>query len=522
MPALPSAKRAVGAVRGGSSVGERVDGASLSPEGRAAETARLERELSRLHALVAAEAFEDRAPLVGIEVELDLIDEVGGPAPVAERVLAALHRDAPGLDAQHELARYNLELNLPPRPLAAGLLDALERDLARGLAEVAAAADGIAAPIAIGILPTIGTGEAGVEVLSGGDRYRLLDEAVRGGRAHLPITIEGPAATGGERLELSLPSIALEAAATSLQVHLDAPIARLAATLDAAQAITPALVAVAANSPLLCGSALWHETRVPLFEQVIDLRDAAGIARGDRPRVWFGERWHEHAIDAFDENVRHFPPLLPQREPEDDPVPGGAGPAPALAALRLHNGTVWRWNRPVYAVVDGRPTLRLEHRALPAGPTPIDMVANVALLVGAVSAIASGSAEDLLGGRLEERLAFADVEAGFRTAARDGLDAALVWPGLDGADAARVVLEVLVPAAERGLADAGLSTTERDRLLDVVAARAATRRTGSAWQLRMLRRLEDSMDRDRALGRLTRRYLELQGEGSPVHTWPTT
>ena len=503
-------------------MGERVDGAGLTREGRAAETERLHRELARLHALVEAGAFEDRAPRVGIEVELDLVAADGSPALVADGVLDALRRTVPGLDAQHELARYNLELNLPARPLAAGLLDALERDLERGLADVAAAASGVAAPVAIGILPTIGLGQIGRDVLADGDRYLLLDEGIRGGRTHLPVRIEGPAATGGERLELSLPSIALEAAATSLQVHLDAPVRDLAATLNAAQAVTPALVAVAANSPLLCGAALWHESRVPLFEQVIDLRDAAGVARGEPARVWFGERWHERATDAFDENVRHFPALLPQREAEDGTDPGPDGRAPALAALRLHNGTVWRWNRPVYAVLDGRPTLRLEHRALPAGPTAIDMAANVAVLVGAVTAIASGAAEDLLGGDLTARLAFADVATGFRAAARDGLDAALVWPGLADADAARVVLEVLVPAADRGLAAAGVPTAERARLLDVVAARASTRRTGAAWQLATLRRLEGTMERDRALGRLTLRYLELQGEGSPVHTWPTT
>ena len=152
----------------------------------------------------------------------------------------------------------------------------------------------------------------------------------------------------------------------------------------------------------------------------------------------------------------------------------------------------------------------------------MNVVVTGAGLVGAVTALASEAAEDLLGGRLEDRLAFPDVVAGFAHAAREGLDAAAVWPGLAGADAARVVLEGVLPAAEHGLAAAGVPTTERDRLLGVIEARAASRRTGAAWQLAMLRRLEATTDRAGALARLTRRYLELQREGAPVHTWPTT
>jgi gamma-glutamyl:cysteine ligase YbdK (ATP-grasp superfamily) len=500
-------------------VGERVEGAGLTTEGRTAEHDRLVRELARLHELVESGAFPHREPRIGTEVELDLVDGAGAPALVADRVLAAIARDDPGLDAQSELARYNLELNLPARPFGAGCLDAIERDLADGLARAAHAAEGIASPIAVGILPTLGREHTEAAVISTGGRYRLLDESVRGDRTSIPLDIAGADATGGQRLTMALPSIAIEAAATSLQVHLDTPIGRFARTLNAAQALAAAEIALSANSPLLCGMPLWHETRIALFEQVIDLRDGDGRARGERPRVWFGDRWHERATDPFDENVRLFEPILPQRAGEDADATVD-GDAPELAALRLHNGTVWRWNRPVYAVIGGAPSLRLENRVMAAGPTAVDMAANVAVLVGAVHALAAGLAEDLVGGELEDRLAFTDAAASFRSAARDGLDAVVVWPGLERPSAARVVLEVMLPAAERGLADAGVPTAERTRLLDVVAGRAASGRTGAAWQLATLRRLESEHDRPRALGRLTLRYLELQREGAPVHTWP--
>ena len=57
------------------------------------------------------------------------------------------------------------------------------------------------------------------------------------------------------------------------------------------------------------------------------------------------------------------------------------GQAPALEELRLHQGTVWRWNRAVYDPASGG-HLRIEMRALPAGPTVIDMLANAAFLIG--------------------------------------------------------------------------------------------------------------------------------------------
>lgn len=498
-------------------MGERVDGAAaMTAEGRAAERARLERELARLHDLVADDRLADGPTLVGTEVELHLVDGQGAPALVGAEALAAVARSAPGLDAQTELARFNLELNLPPRPLGPGLLAALEEDLTDGLARVGSACAGLADPVAIGILPTVSRAHVGLDVVSEGDRYRLLDGAIIGPTGGRPLSIDGPSATGGERLAVDLPSIALEAAATSLQVHLDTAPAEVARTLNAAQAIAAAQVAVSANSPFLLGARLWHETRIPLFTQVIDPRTPAEVAAGAHPRVWFGQRWYERATDPFDENVAHFPPILPQRAPEDAMTEA----TPELAALRLHNGTVWRWNRPVHAVVDGRARMRVENRVMPAGPTAIDMAANVAVLVGAVRALVGGLADDLVGGPLEERLAFRDAATSFEAAARDGLDAIVIWPGRRRPDAATVVLEVMLPAADRGLADAGLGAAERSRLLDVVAARAASRRTGSAWQLAALRRLELSHDRDRALAVLTRRYLELQRAGDPVHTWP--
>lgn len=499
-------------------MGERVDGGGLGPEDRTAERARLHRELDRLHALVRADAFDGPSGLVGAEVEFHLVDRNGAPSLTGAAVLAAIAAGAPQHDFQSELARFNVELNLPPVRLADGGLDAMAAALTTAISDAQRAAAGVADLIMVGTLPTLTRAHAQRDAIADDPRYHLLDASIMDARGEdLALAIDGD-----ERLELDLSSIALEAAATSMQVHLEETPSSFPRSWNAAQALAAAQVAVAANAPFLLGARLWDETRLPLFEQVIDTRGAELAAQGVRPRVWFGERWIASVTDLFDENVRYFAPLLPQRAPEDPPADGAT--APALAGLRLHNGTVWRWNRPVYAVQDGRAHLRLENRVLSAGPSVADTVADVALLVGAVRGLAA------LPVPIEERLAFDDAEANLRRAARHGPDAMLVWPGRGTVRAADLVLNELLPLADAGLAAAGVARDERERHLGVVAERARTGRTGAAWQTRTVRRLlADAGDPDApagsparaaALAAMTRRYLSLQRRGAPVASWP--
>ena len=492
-------------------MGEDVAAAGLTDADRARERARLHRELDRLHDLVASDAFARDDKRLGVEVEFHLVDGEGRAVTENESVLGAIAAAPGGHDFQTELARYNVELNLDPVPLATGGLDALARALDVALHDARTASAGIAELAMIGVLPTLTTEHTHADVISHNARYHLLDASVvaaRGGP--LDVVIDGR-----DRLELHLGSIALEAAATSVQLHMDATVEDFATIWNAAQAVAGAQVAVGANSPFVLGADLWHESRIPLFEQVIDTRPPELAAQGVRPRVWFGERWIASVTDLFEENVRYFPPLLPQAEPEDD----GADLAPRLAGLRLHNGTVWRWNRPVYAVHDARAHLRVENRVLPAGPTVADTVANLALLVGVVAGAVAGLTE--AGEPIEERHAFADAAGDFRRAARHGLEALLTWPGVDRVRADRLLLEVLLPLADRGLASAGVGQDERSRHLDVVAARAATGRTGATWQRDTFRSIAATCGRDEALAAMTTRYLALQHEGAPVHTWPT-
>jgi gamma-glutamyl:cysteine ligase YbdK (ATP-grasp superfamily) len=483
--------------------------------------ARLHAELTRLRELVDHGAIADGGNLVGVELELHIVDEYGRPSPCNDRVLDRL-ADSPH-DVQSELARFNIEVNLPPRALDAMPLSSIRDDLDAARRAASAVVPGTSA-VSIGTLPTLERGDVRPDAISGRGRYRELDAAITGAHGGaIVLAIDGHDA-GGERLGITLGSITLEAAATSLQVHLDLPADGLPAAWNAAQAVAGVQVAVAANSPVLLGRTLWHETRVPLFEQLIDVRAAsrrphwkterAQRIEGEPPsRVWFGERWIDHPVDLFAENLEYFPELLVSLPTDDDAEEGDAD---ALAALVLHNGTVWRWNRPVYASAGpGRHTLRIENRVLSAPPSAADAAADVALFVGLVA----GLRDDIEA--LTSQLDFPQADANFRAAARQGLAAPLRWPGVAGTiTAGELLVDLLIEVAADGLDALGVPTTESGPALDIIAARASEGRNGAAWQLATLAEEEIHHDRRTALQRMLLRYRDLQAEGEPVHRWP--
>ena len=320
---------------------------------------------------------------------------------------------------------------------------------------------------------------------------------------------------GPERLATYMGSITPEAACTSVQFHLQVSPAMFANYWNAAQAIAGIQVATAANSPFLFGRELWHETRSPLFEQATDTRAEELKAQGVRPRVWFGERWITSVFDLFEENSRYFPALLPVCDEEDPSEVLAHGGVPQLHELTLHNGTVYRWNRPVYAVVRGRPHLRVENRVLPAGPTVADIAANAAFYYGLVRALAEAERP------IWTQMSFQAAEDNLHTAARHGIDALVYWPGVGEVPATELVLRRLLPLAHEGLDSWGVDPAERDRLLGIIEQRCLTGTTGASWQVRQLHHLEsrDHLDRYEALRLMTLRYLELMHSNEPVHTW---
>jgi hypothetical protein len=232
--------------------------------------------------------------------------------------------------------------------------------------------------------------------------------------------------------------------------------------------------------------------------------------------VWFGERWITSVFDLFEENIRYFPALLPICEDEDPQAELDRGVSPQLAEMSLHNGTVYRWNRPVYAVVDGKPHLRVENRVLPAGPSVADVMANAAFYYGLVRSLAEAQRP------VWTQMSFTTAAENLHEAARYGLDAQLYWPGLGEAPAAELVLRRLLPQAHEGLLGWGVDPAHADRLLGIIEQRCLTGRTGAAWQMATAKAITEhaGADRPEALRRMTQLYIEHMHTNAPVHTWP--
>jgi hypothetical protein len=306
-----------------------------------------------------------------------------------------------------------------------------------------------------------------------------------------------------------------------VQLHLQVTPARFADVWNAAQAVAAVQVAVGANSPFLFGHELWRESRPPLFQQSTDTRPPELQAQGVRPRTWFGERWISSAYDLFEENLRYFPPLLPLCDDEEPLRVIDDDGVPALGELVLHNGTVYRWNRPVYGIADGMPHLRVENRVLPAGPTVTDVIANVAFYYGVVRALAEDARP------VWTRLPFDAAARNFDEACRYGIEARLDWPrrgrfgGVEKVPAVTLVRDELLPLAAAGLDAWGVEAADRDFYLGVIEERCRRRVNGASWQAATFHRaLESGLERDAALAATTRRYCELMHAGDPVHTWP--
>jgi gamma-glutamyl:cysteine ligase YbdK (ATP-grasp superfamily) len=486
-------------------MGDDVVAQEFTPADRTRYREKVRRCLDVFERMLRESAFDTDDPWTGVEVELNLVDEAGDPALRNAEVLDAIADP----DFQTELGQFNIELNLPPGPLSDGGLGVCEERLRTSLnaAEERAAAIG-AHQVMIGILPTLAPEHLEADAISGNPRYRLLSEQILGARGEdIIIDIQGV-----ERLRTTVDTIMPEAACTSTQFHVQVSPERFAAYWNASQAIAGIQIAVGANAPYLLGKQLWAETRIPLFEQATDTRSEELKVQGVRPRVWFGERWITSVFDLFEENVRYFPALLPVIDEEDPLTVLEAGGTPNLSELRLHNGTIYRWNRPVYDISGGLPHLRVENRILAAGPTAIDTVANAAFYFGLVRALAENERP------LWSQMSFSAAEENFHTAARNGIDAEVYWPGVGRVRATELVLRRLLPLAREGLAAWGVEEEESRRYLDIIEQRCLTGTNGAEWFARQMRERGEE-DRYGALRAVLRDYRARMHENHPVHTW---
>jgi gamma-glutamyl:cysteine ligase YbdK (ATP-grasp superfamily) len=489
-------------------MGEQVKQQEFSREDRTRYREKVRRCLDVFARMLRESRFDADYPMTGLEIELNLVDDAGDPALKNREALEAIADP----DFQTELGQFNLEINVPPKQLKDRGFREFEEGVRASLNQAGEKAAQVGAHmVMIGILPTLSAGHMSPSSLSANPRYQLLSDQILAARGEdIVIDIGGP-----ERLRTTADSIVPEAACTSTQLHIQVSPDDFPAYWNASQAVSGVQLALGANSPFLLGRELWRETRIALFEQATDTRSEELKAQGVRPRVWFGERWITSIFDLFEENVRYFPALLPILEDEDPIEQLEEGRTPSLSELRLHNGTIYRWNRPVYDVVQGTPHLRVENRVLPAGPTVVDTMANAAFYFGLVRTLAEHERP------LWSQMSFSAAEENFHVAARQGIEAHLYWPGLGQVPATELVLRRLLPMARAGLEAWDVAPEESDRLLGVIEQRCLAGQNGASWFVDHFHQRAGDGDKDRldALRATLNEYREHMHTNEPVHTW---
>jgi len=454
----------------------------------------LRKETRILMEWFTSDLFDNHQEMCGFELEAWLIDQHCAPTPRNEEFLQRVNNPL----VVPELSKYNFELNITPHPLDCHLPEFLKNELLKlwNICTINARDMGCNT-LLTGILPTLQDRMLTLENISSLKRFHALNHEILRSRSRHPLKIH----IEGEKdsLDVVHHDVMAEAATTSLQIHFQVPISKAAAVYNIAHVLSAPMVALTANSPFLFGMELWDETRIPLFEQAVKTPAFVDLSGRVVSRVTFGRDYVRDSLkEVFLENLDGFPALLPVTFDEDFSL---------LNHLRLHNGTIWRWNRPLIGFgEDGRPHVRIEHRVPPAGPSIPDMVANILFFYGATLYLQPEVPQ--------AAISFEHARSNFYAASRFGLDARVTWSSGNAMPVDTLLLQQLIPGAIKALAERGIDSHElRYYLVDILARRVATRRNGAWWQKTFIRRHGPDF---RAM---TQAYLENQRKNIPVHEW---
>lgn len=455
--------------------------------------------------------FESDNMHIGAEQEMCLVEGRNlRPAPIAVEALE-LMKEYKWVET--ELARFNLEINLTPRPFTGSCLSDLEKENADRLAKIQEKLNELDAQyILTGVLPTLKKFHLEMDNLTPKKRYKALMEAINsqllGNGYDLRII-------GIDELLVKHKSPLLEACNTSYQVHLQVKPKEFVKMYNIAQTLAAPVMAIAANSPIVFGRRLWHESRIALFQQSLDTRSTHEHMRERSPRVSFGNGWLQDSIlEIYREDIARFRVLLAGDIEEDSLELIREGKVPQLRALQVHNSTVYRWNRPCYGVSpNGKPHLRIENRVLPSGPTVADEVANAAFWLGLMTALGDTVSD------IREHISFSDIRDNFTKAAKFGIDSSFNWFKDRKISACDLITKELLPMAKEGLASRGVDKADIDKYMDMIQGRAENHMNGSRWALRAFTSLKEETTVDEALTTVTASMIKNERAGLPVHEW---
>ena len=463
-------------------------------------------DLSALEIMIEQGLIESGITRIGAEQEMFLVDRNYSPACKSEQIM----QDLTDPRFTFEIAKFNLEANLTPSVLTGNALRKLENEINETLMIARNAASKHDAQIVLaGILPTLKQLDLTLDNMVPIDRYFELNETLktlRGSDFRLNIR-------GMDELNVTHDSYMLEALNTSFQVHLQVSSDDFVQKYNIAQAITGPVMAVAVNSGLIHHNRLWHESRIAVFQNSVDTRSETFQQRGMLPRVYFGKHWVKTLPDLFKEDISRFPVVLTADFDEDPVGMLEQGITPELKALMLHNGTVYRWNRPCYGVVDNIPHLRIENRILPSGPSVIDEVANTAFFVGLMIGMSNKYSD------ISQVMRFSDVANNFLNATRIGLESKFHWTDHKTISAANLILDELLPIAKEGLLHENIDTNDIDRYLGVIEERTKSKKTGAKWAIKSITEMDESILPDEKVRSITAEMVANQKTDEPVHKW---
>ena len=476
-------------------MGQEISSTHFSPEDYTRFSHKLTEETQRLHQWCHENHFSTKKAVIGLEMEAWLVDHNNQPAPINNQYLTTLNDPL----VVPELAQFNVELNVQPQELANYGLRKIHTELENVWQRCRNCATDLDSRIMlIGILPTAKDTDLVLKNMSSMKRYEVLNKQVMAARQGRPLNLD---INGQEHLQSTHYDVMLESAATSFQLHLQVPMDEAKAHFNASIIASAPLVALAANSPFLFGKSLWDETRIPLFEQSVEVGGYHGASQGPVKRVTFGSSYvRESIFECFQENLDHYPILIPVDFDEA---------LETLPHLRFHNGTIWRWNRPLLGFdPDGTPHMRVEHRVIAAGPTIIDEIANAATYYGLVNWLCNQSDP------AEYLIPFANAKNNFYDAARLGLHGQICWLDQKKHNLRQLILDKILPAAEWGLKNLGVDPHDIQRYLGIIDGRVRSGQTGSYWQREFIKKHGNDM------AHMTQHYIENQITNLPVHHWP--
>ncbi len=466
------------------------------------------KDMRALERMLEEEWFETDPIRIGAEQELCLIDRNAKPFLGANDILNKM--DDPNFT--HEFAKFNMEINLnPPLEFKGDCLSQMEHNLQRDVALVREVAHEFGAEVLLtGILPTIRKSDVSLKSLTEIPRYKALCDAIdnlRGKEYELRIQ-------GMDELLMKFDTPMLEGCNTGFQVHLQVKPNEFVSKYNAALAISAPVLASAVNSAVFLGKRLWAETRIALFHQSVDTRGVGDHLRDSSPRVTFGNSWVKDSIlDIYKDDISRYRVLLSSNVEEDVEAMMNKGIPPELMALKVHNGTVYRWNRACYGVGGGKPHLRIENRVLPSGPTVIDEMANTAFWLGLLNGFEDEHPD------ITKELDFDDARLNFFAASKMGLDTNFEWTKGRKISAKDLILKELLPLAKHGLEKANITTSDIDTYLSVIHDRVDSLKTGAYWMVKSYGNIIKEGNREQALTTITSSMLKNQKKGEPVHKW---